>query len=113
MFIESIARGKEYSGLVVYDVQLPVKLRVSVGTMMEDVSEGEGVFCRLWGVGMRREKRSGASRNQNVLVEADITADDSSRARGDGKGRCQQQRGGDPASRTASRSRRYHGANLA
>lgn len=113
MFIESIARGKEYSGLVVDDIQLPVKLRVSVGTVMEDVSEREGVFCRLWSVGMRREKRPGASRNQDVLVEADITADDCGSARRDGKGRCQQQGGGDPASTTASGSGRYHGANLA
>lgn len=77
------------------------------------MSESEGVFCRLWSVGMRREKRPGASGNQDVLIEADITADDCGRARRDGKGRCQQQRGGDPASRTASRSGRYHGANLA
>lgn len=112
MFIEAIARGKEYSRLIVDDIQLPVQFWVSVGAVMIDVSESKGVFCRLWSVGMRREKRPGASRKQDVLIEADITADDCGRA-WNGKGRCQQQRGGDPASRTASGSGRYHGANLA
>jgi hypothetical protein len=62
---------------------------------------------------VRREKRPRARRNQDVLIEADITADERGRARRDGKGRGQEQRGGDPASSAASGSGRYHGANLA
>jgi hypothetical protein len=44
--------------------------------MVEDVSESEGVFGRMRSVGMRRENGAGARREQDVLIETNITADD-------------------------------------